>query len=604
MNRQLILAATATPAMPDGLPAAPIVLGVVGHRDVRNEDRDVLKQRLIAILLEFQGVYTQSPLVLLSALAEGADQIAAEAALEVGAFVRAPLPFAPKVYRRSTSFDTDDGRRYLDELLKQVEWFVVPLPEGVASPETDWARVASDRDDPAAAGLRHTCYANSGGYIARRCHALIVLWDGVEGDPQRGPSGTAEQVRFKLRGQGAPLYPWSFEEPLGFRGERGLVLAVHTPRASAPPEATAPARAIGALRVLVPNDEDRDWIVPPEWLPLARRIHPLARLGAWIARALGRRVACMGPGVPDPRACIRAEVRQFRETCTTIDDFNRDVAAPAVAAALRKRLENAPVRLGAPAFDEQHNGWLLRLSRLREAAGAVSGRLQQRLDRLQQLVFILLGLSVILFHFYAHQFDYDVNRHRTVHDPLWLAGFTFTLILAIAVVAWDWWVRLDQRRLDSRALAEGLRVRRAWSLAGIGRSVTDSYVGQLRSELSWIRQAVFHSCPPAPVWAEQFARLPEAQRVAFLEKVRLEWVQGQHNHYHQRHTEMDRAAARFHVTGLLLALSGWAALSLLLFAGPSTPLSPRYPPHWFLDRADDRGDPWRPAHRLQRTPIA
>lgn len=227
-------------------------------------------------------------------------------------------------------------------------------------------------------------------------------------------------------------------------------------------------------------------------------------------------------------------------------------------------------------------GWLLRLSRLREAAGAVSGRLQQRLDRLQQLVFILLGLSVILFHFYAHRFDYDVNRHRTVHDPIWLAGFTFTLILAIAVVAWDWWVRLDQRRLDSRALAEGLRVRRFWSLAGIGRSVTDSYVGQLRSELSWIRQAVFHSCPPAPVWAEQFDRLPEAPRVASLEKVRLEWVQGQHDHYHRRQIEMDRAAARFHVTGLLLTLVGWAALSLLLFAGPSTPLSPRYPPHWFL----------------------
>ncbi len=87
MNRQPILAATATPAMPDGftqpngLPAVPIVLGLVGHRDLRPGDRDVLKQRLNAIFQQFRDAYPHTPLVLLSALAEGADQLAAEAAL-------------------------------------------------------------------------------------------------------------------------------------------------------------------------------------------------------------------------------------------------------------------------------------------------------------------------------------------------------------------------------------------------------------------------------------------------------------------------------------------------------------------------------------------
>jgi hypothetical protein len=130
---------------------------------------------LTAIFRQFRDAYPQTPLVLLSALAEGADQLAAEAALDSGVSVRASLPFPPATYRRSTSFDTDDGRRRLDELLAnpRVEWFVVPLPEGTAGPAIDWARVASDRNDPAAADLRHTYYANSGGYIARRCHALI-----------------------------------------------------------------------------------------------------------------------------------------------------------------------------------------------------------------------------------------------------------------------------------------------------------------------------------------------------------------------------------------------------------------------------------------------
>ena len=136
MNRQHILAAAATPAMPDGftqpngMPAVPIVLGLVGHRDLRPGDWDVLKQRLNEIFQQFRDAYPHTPLVLLSALAEGADQLAAEAALDSGVFVRAPLPFPPEIYRQSTSFDTDDGRRRLDELLAnpRVEWFVVSLP--------------------------------------------------------------------------------------------------------------------------------------------------------------------------------------------------------------------------------------------------------------------------------------------------------------------------------------------------------------------------------------------------------------------------------------------------------------------------------------------
>ena len=122
MNREPLLAATATPAMldgltqPDGRPAVPIVLGLVGHRDLRPGDRDVLKQRLNEIFQQFRDAYPQTPLVLLSALAEGADQLAAEAALGSGVFVRAPLPFPPEIYRQSTSFDTDDGRRRLDGL--------------------------------------------------------------------------------------------------------------------------------------------------------------------------------------------------------------------------------------------------------------------------------------------------------------------------------------------------------------------------------------------------------------------------------------------------------------------------------------------------------
>jgi hypothetical protein len=45
----------------------------------------------------------------------------------------------------------------------------------------------------------------------------------------------------------------------------------------------------------------------------------------------------------------------------------------------------------------------------------------------------------------------------------------------------------DANHEDYRAIAEGLRVKFFWKLAGIKDSVADHYLGKLRSELDWIR---------------------------------------------------------------------------------------------------------------------
>jgi len=225
----------------DGLPVVPIVLGIVGHRRILDGQREALRASVSSILRDFRKAYPRTPLIVLTALAEGADQIAAEAALAVeGTFVRAPLPFAPDVYRASTSFDSDEegeeGRQTLDRLLRnkaRVESFVVSLPGDLAR-ELEQAgplRVATEEHDEALRVLRHACYANAGGYITRHCHLLIALWDGHAADPKR-PSGTGEYVALKLFGQAPAQYPWADSYPLGFLGERGLVMVVQTPQFS------------------------------------------------------------------------------------------------------------------------------------------------------------------------------------------------------------------------------------------------------------------------------------------------------------------------------------------------------------------------------------
>src|SRR5436305_1186651 len=97
-------------------------------------------------------------------------------------------------------------------------------------------------------------------------------------------------------------------------------------------------------------------------------------------------------------------------------------------------------------------------------------------------------------------------------SPCPAIDLTFSILSLLFIRAWVRWTRLDERRLDYRFLAEALRIRRAWALAGIGQSVADSYLGQLRSEVSWVRRALHSVCPPPRCWVETFAALEPPQQ--------------------------------------------------------------------------------------------
>jgi hypothetical protein len=77
--------------------------------------------------------------------------------------------------------------------------------------------------------------------------------------------------------------------------------------------------------------------------------------------------------------------------------------------------------------------------------------------------------------------------HGEGHLPGFLAA-AWGLLLGTLLFGWSckrW--ELDTQHVDYRAIAEGLRVRFFWKLAGIGDSVADHYLGKQRSELDWIR---------------------------------------------------------------------------------------------------------------------
>src|SRR5712692_7019044 len=82
----------------------PLVIGATGHRDLRDEDILELKRAVAGVIerlkRDYLGGDTETPIIVLSSLAEGADRLIAQVALDHGAKLIAPLPMPADEYRR------------------------------------------------------------------------------------------------------------------------------------------------------------------------------------------------------------------------------------------------------------------------------------------------------------------------------------------------------------------------------------------------------------------------------------------------------------------------------------------------------------------------
>lgn len=212
----------------------PLVIGITGHRDLREQDKPLLAESLRKIFVELREQYPHTPFLLITALAEGADRFAAEIAMEFDSELICPLPFRRELYE--DDFETEASRAEFQSLLdRSNHWFELPLMEGFI--EADIREYGSPRD-------MH--YAQCGAYIALRSQILIALWNG---EFSKLVGGTAHVVQFKLEGVGAP-YARS-HSPLDVV-DSGPVYHIVTPRQS---QFNTPADAY-SLKKLYPENPD------------------------------------------------------------------------------------------------------------------------------------------------------------------------------------------------------------------------------------------------------------------------------------------------------------------------------------------------------------
>ncbi|HEV7135757.1 MAG TPA: hypothetical protein VGN43_03930 [Steroidobacteraceae bacterium] len=200
-------------AEPDG--RLPIVIGVTGHRHLRAGDLPCLREHVRALFAELRRRYPTTPLRIVSALAEGADRLVAEVALEEGHELLVPLPLEPADY----ACDFPESIGEFDSILRRIpaeQVFVLPPDTGAEHEQ----RTADER--------REKRYRAAGMFLAQQSHLLLALWDGHS---NTSSAGTAAVVRMKLDGPSG--MPEAGLRPLD-ADDGGPVYHIHTLRAGEP----------------------------------------------------------------------------------------------------------------------------------------------------------------------------------------------------------------------------------------------------------------------------------------------------------------------------------------------------------------------------------
>ena len=202
----------------------PIIIGVTGHRAIREQDRPALAAAVKAELETLRGLCPHSPLVMLSSLAEGADLLCADVAEELNFPLIAVLPRERTDYERD--FSPEALARFAHHCDHAEQVFISPCTEPL----------------PPDGVSRTYQFRQAGIYVAAHCHILLALWDG---EPGKQGCGTAETVDFALNGSYDPASGLSPRS-----GSNEAVLHVYTPRSERPGTEAGTVQVLGNQEVV------------------------------------------------------------------------------------------------------------------------------------------------------------------------------------------------------------------------------------------------------------------------------------------------------------------------------------------------------------------
>jgi len=159
----------------------PLVVGLVGRCPLPAHPEELRSQIKNILCDKIKKQHPRTPVIILSAVVQGATRVAVEAALDCHVELVVPLPIPRRCYKPEL----------LDWIQKNSsQQFDIPLADCIAD---------TDLDDEAGKA-RHLQHALGDAYIARYCDILIAIQDDHE-EVSCLPFGVRHIIEFKLNGR-------------------------------------------------------------------------------------------------------------------------------------------------------------------------------------------------------------------------------------------------------------------------------------------------------------------------------------------------------------------------------------------------------------------
>jgi hypothetical protein len=518
----------------------PLVVGVTGHRDLPDAALPDIEKAVAEVFVRLKRDYLNgsnaTPTIVLSALAEGADQIVARIALQHGARLIAPLPLPVDEYRRDFEKKPikPDAAATFDEWLNRdgISKLVIPFTPGNSLTEVN--------EDPA---KRNEQYRAVGLFIVRHCNVLIALWDGNE---EMAIGGTSEIVKFKRRGI-PPAVTGSGRASMD-APEIGPVIHIVTPRAK--------------------TAATTDSVTVQPWGKDLERQYPE------LLRATNDPVNTE----PDKQqktkydAAIQYDLKlwtSFRSIVELTQQFNRE-AEKLRSLERRVRVANSLALLFANGNGQPDAA--ARASALEIAPGwcesyavadALAQKWQAKFRRGWLWLFALALAAIGFFELFAHfapVVGYFAGEHwQHIVDTQLLGGYILAFMAIFIIFFFARMRQLQERFLDYRALAEALRIAVFWKLNGIG-PIADAYPIKLPKELAWVKTCLL---------ARELLDAADDPKVTptdvrIYSWTRNIWVGGQASYFSRRSAKYLQTAERREKSSLRI-LKGAILLACTLF---------------------------------------
>lgn len=414
----------------------PIHFGITGHRDIAPEDIPQAKSKLHSLISEYKTLHPNSEFRMLTLLAEGADSLAADVAIECGVTLIAVLPMPLSEYEKDFA-DTASLKRfreYWNTAEDRIELTLKSTENGLVE--------------------RNAMYAAGGAFIAAHSQILIALWDGIDNGKL---GGTAYVVKSKLAGDySAWRYSSKYSSHISVP-DSGPVFHIPVNRHSA---VTDKANQALNFKMTETSEGGITTIFPDSWFSIAQDV--------------GRTDESLAGESP-----AAVSEKYISKVLSDIDSFNRDCLDTSITSESIAKTEGNKLYPESEITSGQK-----KLLLLYGYADSMAIIFQKRYVKYLNYV---ANYSFFAFALYGvfDQFCVGKPFHTVFYAFFWLAiVVAFFTFKTAKKRLWE------EKYYGYRALAEAIRVQLSWIIAGIPEVVSDHYLEKYTEKIPWLQIAV------------------------------------------------------------------------------------------------------------------